>query len=29
MRITIDPFDKNSIDAALKELEQYKKEFLE
>ena len=29
MKITIDPFDKKSIDAAVKKLEKYKKDFLE
>ena len=29
MKITIDPFDKKSIDAAVKQLEKYKKDFLE
>ena len=29
MNITIDPFDKKSIDAAVKQLEKYKKDFLE
>ena len=29
MRIVIDPFDKKSIDAAVKALEKYKKDFLE
>ena len=28
MKITIDPFDKKSISAAIKQLEQYKKDFL-
>ena len=29
MKITIDPFDKKTMDTAIKTLEQYKKEFLE
>lgn len=29
MKITIDPFDPKSVDAALAQLEQYKKDFLE
>lgn len=28
MKITVDPFDKKSIDAAIKQIEQYKRDFL-